>query len=199
MGLGKTVQSIAFLAHLKSTTKGPFLATVIVPSSVLDNWAREIAMWTPSLNVCYLHGPLAERQQLAHELYKDRHNYDIVLSTYNIACGKEGSRVFRKAKRPYSCAIFDEGHMLKNFKTNRFKQLMAVKSKRLLLLTGTPLQNNLLELMSLLTFTMPSMFYSDNKQDEEKVGLGACAHPLRPAHALRDLPRVATDARAALH
>ena len=169
MGLGKTVQSIAFLAHVKETCLGKFLAAVIVPSSVLDNWDREIAMWCPEMKVCYLHGPLAERQHLAHQLYSGRHEFDIVLTTYNIACGKEGSRVFRKAKRPYDCTVFDEGHMLKNFKTNRFKQLMGIRARRRLLLTGTPLQNNLLELMSLLTFTMPSMFYSDRKEDEEKV------------------------------
>lgn len=83
-------------------------------------------------------------------------NIDVVLTTYQSACSGEQDRVALK-KLGVGYAIFDEGHMLKNMKTQRYQQLMKIGAKRRILLTGTPLQNNLLELMSLLKFIMPEM------------------------------------------
>jgi SNF2 family DNA or RNA helicase/DNA uptake protein ComE-like DNA-binding protein len=160
MGLGKTIQSIAFLAHLFSKKGNRGFFGIIVPSSVLDNWSNELVKWCPAMKVCYLHGSVAERDQLLYELRHSDHGYNIILSTYNTACGA-GRKAFQKPLMQFDCVIFDEGHMLKSLKTQRYATLSQISSKRRLLLTGTPLQNNLLELISLLSFTMPRLFSGD--------------------------------------
>eukprot|EP00040_Diaphanoeca_grandis_P013119 m.66311 g.66311 ORF g.66311 m.66311 type:complete len:1225 (-) comp23673_c0_seq2:82-3756(-) len=154
MGLGKTIQSVAFLAHLKDTVGG--LSCVIVPSSVQDNWLREFDAWCPSLRIGCLRGSVQERAVIRSNLKRNRHDYDVLLTTYNVACGKHDKGVFRHLD--FSCVIFDEGHMLKNIKSERYQTLMRLNAKSRVLLTGTPLQNNLLELLSLLNFTMPKVF-----------------------------------------
>uniref|UniRef100_A0A673YWY3 DNA helicase n=1 Tax=Salmo trutta TaxID=8032 RepID=A0A673YWY3_SALTR len=139
MGLGKTIQAIAFLGRLhQDGIDGPHLITV--PSSTLDNWVRELKLWCPSLKVLVYYG-----------------------ESYNLAIGNDSDRsLFRKLRLKY--AVFDEGHMLKNMNSLRYRHLMAINAEHRLLLTGTPLQNNLLELMSLLNFIMPSMFSSSTTQ-----------------------------------
>ncbi|XP_022785581.1 SWI/SNF-related matrix-associated actin-dependent regulator of chromatin subfamily A containing DEAD/H box 1-like [Stylophora pistillata] len=156
MGLGKTVQAIAFLAHLcESGEKGPHL--IIVPASTLDNWCREAKKWCPSLEFFLYYGSQAERLQLQCEVDLTERKPDIFITTYTVATGTKDDRSFlRKLNCNY--VVLDEGHMLKNMQSQRYQGLMKMKARRRLLLTGTPLQNNLLELMSLLSFVMPSMF-----------------------------------------
>uniref|UniRef100_A0A8C7CT78 DNA helicase n=1 Tax=Oncorhynchus kisutch TaxID=8019 RepID=A0A8C7CT78_ONCKI len=148
MGLGKTIQAIAFLARLyQDGIKGPHLITV--PASTLDNWVRELKLWCPSLKVLVYYGEMLMSV--------------VPLCRYNLAIGNDSDRsLFRKLKLKY--AVFDEGHMLKNMKSLRYRHLMAINAEHRLLLTGTPVQNNLLELMSLLNFIMPSMFSSSTTQ-----------------------------------
>nr|XP_055024873.1 SWI/SNF-related matrix-associated actin-dependent regulator of chromatin subfamily A containing DEAD/H box 1A isoform X1 [Misgurnus anguillicaudatus] len=162
MGLGKTIQAIAFLAHLyEKGIKGPHLITV--PSSTLDNWVRELGLWCPSLKVLVYYGSVEDRRYLRQEILSNLIDFNIIVSTYNLTIGNDHDRsLFRKLKLKY--AIFDEGHMLKNMKSLRYRHLMTINAEHRLLLTGTPLQNNLLELMSLLNFIMPSMFSSSNSQ-----------------------------------
>ncbi|XP_036835260.1 SWI/SNF-related matrix-associated actin-dependent regulator of chromatin subfamily A containing DEAD/H box 1A isoform X2 [Oncorhynchus mykiss] len=162
MGLGKTIQAIAFLARLyQDGIKGPHLITV--PSSTLDNWVRELKLWCPSLKVLVYYGSMEDRQYLRHDILNNRVDFHIIVSTYNLAIGNDSDRsLFRKLKLKY--AVFDEGHMLKNMKSLRYRHLMAINAEHRLLLTGTPVQNNLLELMSLLNFIMPSMFSSSTTQ-----------------------------------
>uniref|UniRef100_A0A4W5QIF5 SNF2 related chromatin remodeling ATPase with DExD box 1a n=1 Tax=Hucho hucho TaxID=62062 RepID=A0A4W5QIF5_9TELE len=156
MGLGKTIQAIAFLGRLhQDGIDGPHLITV--PSSTLDNWVRELKLWCPSLKVLVYYGesfsPLSSIQ------VQD----NVVSCDYNLAIGNDSDRsLFRKLRLKY--AVFDEGHMLKNMNSLRYRHLMAINAEHRLLLTGTPLQNNLLELMSLLNFIMPSMFSSSTTQ-----------------------------------
>lgn len=166
MGLGKTIQAIAFLAQLyENGDKGPHLITV--PASTLDNWVRELKMWCPTLNVIVYYGSAEDRRYLKYEILNDEIPFDVIVTTYNLAIGNDSDRsLFRKLKLAY--AIFDEGHMLKNMNTLRYRHLMAINAKHRLLLTGTPLQNNLLELMSLLNFIMPSMF-SDTTSELSKM------------------------------
>uniref|UniRef100_A0A4W5LIT3 DNA helicase n=1 Tax=Hucho hucho TaxID=62062 RepID=A0A4W5LIT3_9TELE len=144
MGLGKTIQAIAFLARLyQDGIKGPHLITV--PSSTLGK------------------GSVEDRQYLRHDILNNQVDFNVIVSTYNLAIGNDSDRsLFRKLKLKY--AVFDEGHMLKNMKSLRYRHLMAINAEHRLLLTGTPLQNNLLELMSLLNFIMPSMFSSSTTQ-----------------------------------
>ncbi|KAM9858607.1 SWI/SNF-related matrix-associated actin-dependent regulator of chromatin subfamily A containing DEAD/H box 1A-like [Aulostomus maculatus] len=162
MGLGKTIQAIAFLAQLyQNGVKGPHL--IIVPSSTLDNWARELNLWCPSLKVIVYYGSVEDRRYLKHDILSDAVDFNVIVTTYNFAIGNDSDRsLFRKLC--LKCAVFDEGHMLKNMNSLRYRHLMSINAENRLLLTGTPLQNNLLELMSLLNFIMPSMFSSSASQ-----------------------------------
>uniref|UniRef100_A0A1A8CMH2 DNA helicase n=1 Tax=Nothobranchius kadleci TaxID=1051664 RepID=A0A1A8CMH2_NOTKA len=162
MGLGKTIQAIAFLAQLyENGIQGPHLITV--PSSTLDNWVRELKLWCPSLEVLIYYGSVEERRYLKHDILSGEISFNVIVTTYSLAIGNDSDRsLFRKLQLQY--AIFDEGHMLKNMNTHRYRHLMSINAEHRLLLTGTPLQNNLLELMSLLNFIMPSMFSSSTIQ-----------------------------------
>ncbi|XP_059378611.1 SWI/SNF-related matrix-associated actin-dependent regulator of chromatin subfamily A containing DEAD/H box 1A-like isoform X2 [Carassius carassius] len=162
MGLGKTIQAISFLAHLyEKGVKGPHLITV--PSSTLDNWVRELGLWCPSLKVLIYYGSVEDRRYLRQDILSGLVDFNIIVSTYNLTIGNDYDRsLFRKLRLKY--AVFDEGHMLKNMNSLRYRHLMAINAEQRLLLTGTPLQNNLLELMSLLNFIMPSMFSSSTSQ-----------------------------------
>ncbi|KAG0335851.1 hypothetical protein BG004_008297 [Podila humilis] len=155
MGLGKTAQVITFLAHLLETGEtGPFL--IIVPSSTLSNWMREFEKFCPEIDVRSYYGSQAEREQLRYELKEDD-SYNVIVTTYAIATGNNDERKFLN-KRNFKGIVLDEGHMVKNCNSARFKQLMSIKSGFRLLLTGTPLQNNLEELLSLLIFILPKLF-----------------------------------------
>ncbi|NXL44539.1 SMRCD regulator, partial [Podilymbus podiceps] len=158
MGLGKTIQAIAFLAYLyQEGNEGPHL--IIVPASTLDNWIREIRMWCPKLNVLLYYGSQEERKHLRKDISNKAVEFNVIITTYNCAISSAEDRgLFRRLKLNY--AIFDEGHMLKNMSSVRYQHLMTINARNRLLLTGTPVQNNLLELMSLLNFVMPHMFSS---------------------------------------
>ncbi|XP_016338994.1 SWI/SNF-related matrix-associated actin-dependent regulator of chromatin subfamily A containing DEAD/H box 1b isoform X1 [Sinocyclocheilus anshuiensis] len=162
MGLGKTIQTISFLAHLyQEGNHGPHLITV--PASTLDNWVRELKLWCPSFKVLVYYGSAEDRKYMRYEILNQIVDYNIIVSTYNLAIGNSSDRsLFCKLKLEY--AVFDEGHLLKNMNSLRYRHLMAINAKYRLLLTGTPLQNNLLELMSLLNFIMPNMFSSSTSQ-----------------------------------
>ncbi|KDN38457.1 hypothetical protein K437DRAFT_259406 [Tilletiaria anomala UBC 951] len=162
MGLGKTVQVIAFLANLKlRDVPGPHL--IVVPSSVLENWKREFKAFAPCVRLFSYWGSMKEREALRYD-YEDQvqdEGVDVVLTTYDMAAGG-GSSGYLDAKffkkRGFNACVFDEGHLLKNRKSERYQKLMKIPAKWRLLLTGTPLQNNLGELVSLLNFIMPSYF-----------------------------------------
>lgn len=157
MGLGKTIQTIAFLAHLlEEGETGPHV--IIVPSSTIDNWLRELHTWCPALKPLIYYGSMDDRRSVRQSLLYDNYDdYNVIVTTYNMATGNVEDRALFK-KLDFHYAIFDEGHMLKNMSSMRYQNLMKIQAERRLLLTGTPLQNNLLELMSLLCFVMPEIF-----------------------------------------
>lgn len=160
MGLGKTIQVIAFLAYLKDEHRSPATAPhlVVVPSSTLDNWENEMTKWCPTLNVIKYYGSLEERKALRLRFARNGlDGVDVVLTTYHtVASLPEERKMFRTIRLGY--VIFDEAHMLKNMTTQRYEYLSKINAERRILLTGTPLQNNLMELMSLLCFVMPKLF-----------------------------------------
>ncbi|XP_061387280.1 SWI/SNF-related matrix-associated actin-dependent regulator of chromatin subfamily A containing DEAD/H box 1 homolog [Musca vetustissima] len=164
MGLGKTIQVIAFLAYLKENNLSKAAHLIVVPSSTLDNWASEIARWCPSLVVEKYHGSQEERRRMRIRFAKEGFTgFDILLTTYHIVSSTpEERKMFRVSKLHY--VIFDEAHMLKNMTTQRYANLITINAEMRILLTGTPLQNNLLELMSLLCFVMPK-FFGKNVED----------------------------------
>uniref|UniRef100_A0A914W740 SWI/SNF-related matrix-associated actin-dependent regulator of chromatin subfamily A containing DEAD/H box 1 homolog n=1 Tax=Plectus sambesii TaxID=2011161 RepID=A0A914W740_9BILA len=158
MGLGKTIQVISFLAHLKEVgVKGPHL--IVVPSSTIENWMSELQKWCPSIKTMSYYGSQEERKQLRYLANRKefRLTTDVLLTTYNMVSSKSDDRQFFKNFR-LNYIIYDEGHMLKSCTTARYRNLMKIRGKRKLLMTGTPLQNSLMELISLMYFTMTSMF-----------------------------------------
>ncbi|KAF2252776.1 hypothetical protein BU26DRAFT_560131 [Trematosphaeria pertusa] len=160
MGLGKTCQVIAFLSHLKETRQpGPHV--IIVPGSTLENWAREFEHFSDRINIEVYYGRQPERLAKQEDILEGVANghIDVVLTTYDLAFKKEDNAFLRKC-RPQMC-IFDEGHVLRNSNTQRYRSLMRINAKCRLLLTGTPLQNSLQELLSILAFLMPDIFQGE--------------------------------------
>ncbi|TID16464.1 SNF2 family helicase/ATPase [Venturia nashicola] len=161
MGLGKTLQIISFLSHqLETGNIGPHL--VVVPTSTLENWLREFQRFAPAINFQPYSGKQAERaskQMELEEYMADESNQPIhvIVTTYQLAASAKDNTWLRKTFSFNSC-IFDEGHMLKNRETERYKALKKIRAKFRVLLTGTPLQNNLQELVSVLAFIMPDLF-----------------------------------------
>ncbi|CAH0481841.1 unnamed protein product [Peronospora belbahrii] len=167
MGLGKTVQTIAFLLLLKSLEQlndravGPHL--IVVPASVLSNWTRELAWIAPKLRIATYHGSKDHRRELEDAL--DSNDFEIMLTTYAYferdTCQEE--RAFLRSFQ-FGYMILDEGHSIKNSNTSRFKRITALRARSRLVLSGTPIQNKLNELLTLLSFLMPRMF--DHGSDE---------------------------------
>lgn len=160
MGLGKTIQSIAFLAFLKQYKKKNGYFLVVVPKSTMPNWSREMKLWCPSLNAVILNPVKEEREETLKKILK--HKFDVVITSYegvNICITK-----LKKIK--WECLIIDEAHRIKNENALLSKNVRGLESKFRLLVTGTPLQNNLHELWALLNFLLPDLFSSAEDFDE---------------------------------
>ncbi|OMH80692.1 ATP-dependent helicase fft2 [Zancudomyces culisetae] len=156
MGLGKTFQVISFLTGLKDQgISGPHL--IICPTSTLDNWLLEIKKFSPSLKVRSYYGNQMERRRMGLKIEKYGADFDILLSTYNVATSNKTDRALLR-RISFKTMILDEGHMVKNCTSVRYCYLQQIRAPFRLLLTGTPLQNNLQELVSLLAFVMPKIF-----------------------------------------
>ncbi|KAI1125921.1 hypothetical protein F5Y10DRAFT_245920 [Nemania abortiva] len=151
MGLGKTIQTIALLAHLACHHEiwGPHL--VIVPTSVMLNWEMEFKKWCPGFKVLSYYGSIDERKR-KRQGWKTDDMWNVCITSYQIVL--QDQQVFKR--RQWHYMILDEAHNIKNFKSKRWQTLLGFNTQARLLLTGTPLQNNLTELWSLLFFLMPS-------------------------------------------
>ncbi|KAL6711845.1 DNA-dependent ATPase fun30 [Coniothyrium glycines] len=165
MGLGKTCQVIAFLSHLKEQGEGK-PALIVVPGSTLENWCREFDRFSNTMRITPYYGPQSQRFEHQDTILDniDQGVCDVIITTYDLTFRKEDNAFLRRCK-PQIC-IFDEGHVLKNANTIRYKSLMRIASPCRILLTGTPLQNSLQELMSILGFLMPSVFYGSGDNDD---------------------------------
>lgn len=160
MGLGKTIQTISFLAYLiEQQIQGPYL--VVAPLSTLQNWVNEINRFAPSIPVLKYHGRREERADVQRsKIFRDlvkrnpkSLNKTIVVTSYEVIL--KDSTILQKIQWKYM--VIDEGHRLKNMNCKLIKELKKYDTNRLLL-TGTPLQNNLAELWSLLNFLLPDVF-----------------------------------------
>ncbi|KAF3062809.1 Helicase SWR1 [Daldinia childiae] len=151
MGLGKTIQTIALLAHLACHHEvwGPHL--VIVPTSVMLNWEMEFKKWCPGFKTLSYYGSIDERKR-KRQGWKTDDMWNVCITSYQIVL--QDQQVFKR--RQWHYMILDEAHNIKNFKSKRWQTLLTFNTRARLLLTGTPLQNNLTELWSLLFFLMPS-------------------------------------------
>lgn len=160
MGLGKTLQTISLLCYLKEheNFNGPSL--VICPLSVLYSWCNELAKWAPSLKVLRFHSSSMEErmaQRLAFQ--KDAMSYDVVVTTYEMAKQPQLKNLW--SRQYFNYLVLDEGHKIKDA-TNQISQAVRhIHCENALILTGTPLQNNLVELWSLLNFLYPDVFLSN--------------------------------------
>lgn len=166
MGLGKTIQVIAFFAWLlENGEKGPHL--VVVPAATLENWLQEFQRFCPTLKVepYYASNP-QERLEIAAQIEENRDNINVLITTYTVAKAKDDFPWLKHFG--FCCTVFDEGHYLKNADSQVASKLVKIESKFRLLLTGTPLQNNLKELISLLAFLQPSMF-RDKKNELQAI------------------------------
>ena len=156
MGLGKTVQLISFVAFLREQgTNGPFL--ILGPLSTVRNWVNEFRRWTPDIPVKMYHGAPQERARLRRQDMKGNSKGDtfpIICTSYEI-CMRDKKYL---SNYQWKFMVVDEGHRLKNFNCKLVKELKQYMTESRLILTGTPLQNNLSELWSLLNFLLPEAF-----------------------------------------
>eukprot|EP00268_Persea_americana_P041389 TRINITY_DN411_c0_g1_i8.p1 TRINITY_DN411_c0_g1~~TRINITY_DN411_c0_g1_i8.p1 ORF type:complete len:3251 (-),score=826.21 TRINITY_DN411_c0_g1_i8:3204-12956(-) len=157
MGLGKTVQVISLICYLMEmkNSRGPFL--VVVPSSVLPGWESEISFWAPSINSITYAGPPEARRRLFRERIAPQ-KFNVLLTTYEYLMNKNDRPKLSKIHWHY--IVIDEGHRIKNASCKLNADLKHFQSSHRLLLTGTPLQNNLEELWALLNFLLPNIFNS---------------------------------------
>lgn len=151
-GLGKTLQTISFLGYLKffNDTPGPHL--VVVPKSTLDNWAREFDHWVPGFRTIILRGTPEERDEIIASTIL-RQKFDVCITSYEI-CQREKNSLKKLA---WEYIIIDEAHRIKNVNSILSQIVRVFESRGRLLITGTPLQNNLDELWALLNFLLRAL------------------------------------------
>ncbi|KAK0055030.1 helicase domino [Biomphalaria pfeifferi] len=161
MGLGKTIQTIAMLAHLACDKGvwGPHL--IVVPTSVMLNWEMEFKKWCPAFKILTYYGSIKERK-LKRQGWTKTNAFHVCITSYKLVV--QDHQAFRRKKWKYF--ILDEAQNIKNFKSQRWQMLLNFSSQRRLLLTGTPLQNSLMELWSLMHFLMPNVFQSHSEFKE---------------------------------
>ncbi|KAF2430164.1 SNF2 family helicase/ATPase-like protein PasG [Tothia fuscella] len=155
MGLGKTIQTISFIAFLREKKSyGPFL--IAAPLSTTSNWVEEFRKFTPDIPVVLYHGSKPEREAIRNKHFKrpGSPEFPVVITSYEICMN---DRKFL-ANFGWKFIIIDEGHRIKNLNCRLIRELQSYQSANRLLITGTPLQNNLTELWSLLHFLMPEIF-----------------------------------------
>ncbi|XP_028772802.1 chromatin-remodeling ATPase INO80-like [Neltuma alba] len=167
MGLGKTIQAMAFLAHLAEEKNiwGPFL--VVAPSSVLNNWKEELERFCPEMKALPYWGGLHERTVLRKsinpkDLYRREAKFHILITSYQLIVSDE--KYFRRVKWQYM--VLDEAQAIKSSNSIRWKTLLSFNCRNRLLLTGTPIQNNMAELWALLHFIMPTLFDNHEQFNE---------------------------------
>jgi len=161
MGLGKTIQTISLITYLieKKFQNGPFL--VIVPLSTLTNWNLEFEKWAPSVTRVVYKGPPLARKQQQDKLRQGR--FQVLLTTYEYII--KDRPILSKIK--WFHMIIDEGHRMKNANSKLSATIQQYYHTRFrLILTGTPLQNNLTELWSMLNFVLPNIFKSHKTFDD---------------------------------
>ncbi|GAW12214.1 hypothetical protein ANO14919_015750 [Xylariales sp. No.14919] len=166
MGLGKTVQTVSFLSWLRNERKqeGPFL--VVAPLSVIPAWCDTFNFWSPDLNyVVYLGNAEARSTIREHELMFNKnpkkHKFNVLVTSYEyILMDAEFLRTIK-----WQALAVDEAHRLKNKEAKLYAELMSFGAPARVLITGTPIQNNLAELSSLLDFLNPGKVRIDEDLD----------------------------------
>ncbi|KAK6590728.1 SWI SNF2 family ATpase with a HSA domain at the N-terminus [Cryptosporidium xiaoi] len=200
MGLGKTIQTISLLAYIACYHEnwGPHL--IVVPTSVMLNWEMEFKRWLPGFKVITYFGTPKERQK-KRTGWSDPNSFNVCIASYTLIL--QDAHIFRRKQWKY--LILDEAQNIKNFRSQKWQVMLSFNTERRLLLTGTPLQNNLMELWSLLHFLMPHIFTShydfktwfsdpltsaiENQQVENEKNLLSRLHSVLRPFLLRRLKR----------
>ncbi|KXT17139.1 hypothetical protein AC579_2027 [Pseudocercospora musae] len=181
MGLGKTLQTLSLFQYLEENepTTGelrPYL--VVCPLSVLSSWITETKKWVPNLNVVRFHGPKTERERFKIECTAKKARYesdrtrhqddrmDIFVTTYETFTHEQG---WFKRNFVWRYCVLDEGHKIKNNESDISLALQGLSAEYRLLLTGTPLQNNLKEMWALLHWLLPEVFTDDTSDAFRKA------------------------------
>eukprot|EP00967_Tisochrysis_lutea_P064284 scaffold83210_cov27-Tisochrysis_lutea.AAC.2 len=162
MGLGKTLQTISLLGYLREfeNVRGPHL--IIVPKSVLINWFKEVEKWCPSIRAFKFHGDKATRLAMKEEYFEAVEAFDVCITTFETAISEKAAI----EKIVWRYLIIDEAHRIKNDQGKLSQVVRLFSTHYRLLITGTPLQNNLHELWSMLNFLLPDIFSSSEQFDE---------------------------------
>ncbi len=199
MGLGKTVQTLAWLAWLKERhTKNPRPSLVICPASVLHNWRREAEKFTPGMKVLVLESGAAR-----HNLRKQIPQHDIIVTNYALL--RRDLEEFHKFS--FRAVILDEAQFIKNPGAQVTQSVKQLKCEHKLALTGTPLENRLLDLWSIVDFIQPGYLGNqeqfletyeprgENAESEQRIARRRLSAKLRPLllrrlkkHVAKDLP-----------
>lgn len=161
MGLGKTLQTISLLGYLREFRgiTGPHM--VIVPKSTLHNWLNEFRRWCPAIKAVKFHGNAEQREHQKATMCQPG-KFDVVVTSYEMVIKEKNH--WRKFHWRY--IIIDEAHRIKNENSILSKVVRMLRTNYRMLITGTPLQNNLHELWALLNFLLPEVFSSAEKFDE---------------------------------
>ncbi len=196
MGLGKTLQALLWLAWLKAANRHSKPALVICPASVLHNWRREAARFTPALRVLVLESGAAR-----HNLRKQIPEHDLIVTNYALL-----RRDLEALQRfTFRVVILDEAQFIKNPDAQITVSVKQLQAGQRLALTGTPLENRLLDLWSIVDFVQPGYLGSqakfrekyeprgENAGDEQRIACRRLAAKLRPLLLRRLKREVARD------
>ena len=155
MGLGKTIQTISIICYLWETKNVRQPHLIIAPKSTIPNWMKEFRRWAPELRVVHLI-PTQEHRDVILKTKMGTGQFDVCVTTYEAI--KNVPQLSNTKFFNWYLLCFDEAHKLKARESQIALRARAVKSVRRLLLTGTPLQNDIMELWNLLNFLMPEIF-----------------------------------------
>ncbi|KAJ1387321.1 Zinc finger, PHD-type [Sesbania bispinosa] len=174
MGLGKTVSACAFISSLYFEFKVSLPCLVLVPLSTMPNWLAEFSLWAPDVNVVEYHGCAKARALIRQYEWHandpsglnkktEAYKFNVLLTTYEMVLAD--SSHLRAV--PWEVLVVDEGHRLKNSESKLFSLLNTFSFQHRVLLTGTPLQNNIGEMYNLLNFLQPASFPSLSSFEEK--------------------------------
>ncbi len=174
MGLGKTLQIIAFLLSQKKSK-----SIVVVPTSVIYNWMDEFEKFAPSIRIGLVHGSKSKRDKVLREFKrglgikleednlkeKSYEKYDVLLTTYGTL--KNDEKAYENLSFDY--CIIDEAQNIKNPAAQATLSVKNIKSRCNIALTGTPIENNLMELWSIFDFVMPGYLFTKERFRERFI------------------------------
>lgn len=150
MGLGKTLQAIAFLLSNKECK-----SIIVVPTTLVYNWISEFKKFAPTMKVAAVNGCREDRQKLIERIS----SYDVIVTTYNIL--RRDIKIYDNIQ--FYCCILDEAQYIKNPNSQNAKSVKKLKASRKFALTGTPVENSVMELWSIFDFIMPGYLYDKKK------------------------------------